>query len=183
MNFVIWYHDSHYFSSFWPSFSFSLILGEVPEEGDPEDLWSKPVPKGLRLPPLRSLLDNELLMLLRVLVMPLVWRRDSTGLSSRSSKIGMLSRAWTSQEAQSGIFCSCAYLSLVTDRSARTSRAPNIAPAERKLTVIAEAYFSNLITLVLVLYCKDPTAGQGEQTRWVQGCLILPPGPYCSKVG
>ena len=132
MNFVVWYHNSHYFSSFWPSFSFSWILGEVPEEGDPEDLWSKPDPKGLRLPPLRSLLDNELLMLLRVLVIPLVWRRDSTGLSSLSSKIGMLSRAWTSHEAQSGIFCSCAYLSLVTDRSARTSRAPNIAPAERK---------------------------------------------------
>lgn len=129
----------HCFCSFWFSLSFSFILEEVPELGDAPTLWSKLDAKGLRLPPLRSRLDNELLILLRVLVMPLVWRRDSTGLSRvRSSKMGILSRACTTQDAQSGMLLSCAYLSLVIERSANTSRAPNIAPARTVLQLARE---------------------------------------------
>ena len=91
-------------------------------------------------------------MLLRVLVIPLVWRRDNTGLSSRSSRIGILSRACISQDTQSGIFLSCAYLSLVTERSARTSRAPNIAPANQYGVVKA----AGTVTLLHFLRAEEP---------------------------
>ena len=124
---------STFFSSFWVSLSLSLILDDAPEVGDPPALWSKLDAKGLLLLPLRSRLDRELLILLRVLVMPLVWRRDRTGLSRRSSKMGALSTVCSSQEAQSGILLSWLYRSLVTERSARTSRAPNIAPGRTVL--------------------------------------------------
>ena len=122
-----------FFSSFWVSLSLSFILDDAPEVGDPPALWSKLDAKGLLLLPLRSRLDRELLILLRVLVMPLVWRRDRTGLSRRSSKMGALSTVCSSQEAQSGILLSWLYRSLVTERSARTSRAPNIAPGRTVL--------------------------------------------------
>lgn len=130
---VLFIHKSkqiHSFSSFWLSLSVSFILWEAPELGDAPALWSKLDPKERGLPPLRSRLDSVLLILLRVLVIPLVWRRESTGLSSGASNIGMLSRACTSQDAQSGILLSCMYLSFVTERSASTSRAPNIAPTK-----------------------------------------------------
>ena len=100
-----------------------LVLEPVPLP------WLEPNLPG---PPTNILLDNALLRLLSVLVMPLVCLRDKTGLKGDgSSRSGIISKVRFSQVDQSGIFLSWIYLSLVTDLSARISNEPNMAPGTK----------------------------------------------------